>query len=281
MKFQIKSKVIIIPKDRCFLSRKELYQVEDNSENIMVPLDEPVSLTFHGDLVDFIKKDLREGRISVPFNKGTTVKHAIEALGIPHPEVDRIECDGHRVPFNYAIQSGDEIHVYPFTTGSLIIDLAQIRFVLDNHLGKLTDYLRLLGFDAVYAQDWPDSRIAQYAADQKRILLTRDRGLLKRKIVSLGRCIRADDPINQLQEVIDFYGLKPVVSPFRRCPRCNGSLRSVPKEQIADQLLPLTNKYYDEFTRCVECGQIYWKGSHYENMLKILAPFLEMHPEEI
>jgi len=254
--------------------------VENPSRNSGGTQNGLATLTFHGDLIDFLKKAHAEGCIAYPFTNLSTVKHIIETLGVPHPEVDRIERDGLLVSFNYEVQSGDDLHVYPFSAGSIKLSFNQIRFVLDNHLGKLTDYLRLLGFDAIYAQDWPDSLIAQCAAEENRILLTRDRGLLKRKIVTLGRCIRADEPIDQLNEVVDFFDIKQYISPFRRCPRCNGSLAPVPKQQILDNLQPLTRKYYDEFTRCGTCGQIYWKGSHYDKIQKMLAPFLSGSQEE-
>lgn len=254
--------------------------MENPSRNSGRPQNGLATLTFHGELIDFLKKAHAKGSILYPFNNPASVKHIVEALGVPHPEVDRIERNGFGIPFNYEVQSGDELHVYPFSAGSVKLVFDQICFILDNHLGKLTDYLRLLGFDAIYAKNWSDSKIAQCAADEKRILLTRDRGLLKRKIVTLGRCIRADEPIDQLNEVVQFYDLKSSISPFRRCPRCNGSLVPVPKLQILEYLQPLTRKYYTEFTQCGACGQIYWKGSHYDNMLKMLAPFLSSHQEE-
>jgi uncharacterized protein with PIN domain len=137
----------------------------------------------------------------------------------------------------------------------------------------LSDYLRLLGFDTLYDPDWEDQTIAEQAELQDRILLTRDRGLLKRKIIRLGYCVRSDLPREQVGEVIDHFGLAGVVRPFRRCVRCNGLLHSDPKEQIIDQLLPLTRLYYDEFMRCADCGQIYWKGSHYEHMQEFIHKF--------
>lgn len=232
-----------------------------------------IRLTFHGDLIDFLPKDGHPPSFEIEFSDKIAVKHIIESLGIPHPEVGAIVCSQQPVDLTYPVQDGDEINIFPHAPGSFSFDDAAPKFVLDNHLGKLTDYLRLLGFDVVYAQDWPDEAIAECANDQHRFLLTRDRGLLKRKIVSLGRCVRADDPIDQLSEVVNFFGLEPFITPFQRCPRCNGKLIPVDKGEIIDQLLPLTRKYYDEFTRCADCGQIYWKGSHYEHMQKLLAPY--------
>lgn len=232
-----------------------------------------IRLTFHGDLVYFLRKGIDSSSLEITFNHKTAIKHIIESLGIPHPEIHRIVCNRQDVDLSYPVQDGDEIQVFHNTPDDPRVVTNPPKFVLDNHLGKLTVYLRLLGFDAVYAQDWPDQAIAQCAQTEERILLTRDRGLLMRKIVEVGRCVRADDPLEQLAEVVVHFGLESAVTPFQRCPRCNDHLIPVAKEEIIDQLLPLTRKYYHEFTRCAACGQIYWKGSHYDHMLKLLAPY--------
>lgn len=232
-----------------------------------------ITLTFHGNLVDFLPRDKIHSSLQVTFTHKTAVKHIIESLGVPHPEIGRIECNHQRVDLMYSIQDQDAIDVYPHNPGDQRFESLPPRLVLDNHLGKLTDYLRLLGFDAVYARDWTDDVIAQFTFDENRILLTRDRGLLKRKIVKIGHCVRADIPAEQLAEVITLFNLEPLITPFQRCPRCNGKLKPVAKDQIIEELLPLTRKYYDEFSRCQSCGQIYWKGTHFENMQKLFAPY--------
>lgn len=231
-----------------------------------------ITLTFHGNLVDFLPRDKGSSTLQITFSHKTAVKHTIESLGVPHSEIGRIECNRQSVDLMYSIRDQDDIHVYPHSPGDQRFESGTPRFVLDNHLGKLTDYLRLLGFDIAYAQDWTDDVIAKCAYAENRILLTRDRGLLKRKIVHIGHCVRADIPADQLAEVITLFNLEPFITPFQRCPRCNGKLNPVDKDQIIEELLPLTRIYYDEFTRCQSCGQIYWKGSHFENMQKLLSP---------
>lgn len=230
-----------------------------------------VYIRFHGCLNDFLPAAQRERSILYTVREKTAVKHIIEALGVPHPEVGRVEVDGQPVPFTYHVQNGDDIHVYPFDLEHLEASAIDPRFVLDNHLGKLTHYLRLLGFDALYDPFWQDRDLALIANREDRILLTRDRGLLKRNLVRRGYCIRTHQPREQVLEVINRFNLKTLVKPFQRCPRCNGLLESVNKTEILDRLEPLTRLYYDEFDRCTQCRQIYWKGSHYERML----PFIE------
>lgn len=230
-----------------------------------------IYLRFHGCLNDFLPLTQREQTINYWVKEKTALKHIIESLGVPHPEVGYATVNGYPQPLTYHVQDGDDIHVHPFTLNGNDASTLDPRFVLDNHLGKLTHYLRLLGFDALYDPNWQDRDLALIANREDRILLTRDRGLLKRNLVRRGYCVRAHHPREQVFEIINRFNLKRLVNPFQRCPRCNGLLESVRKQDILDRLEPLTRLYYDEFDRCTQCGQIYWKGSHYERML----PFIE------
>lgn len=209
-----------------------------------------------------------------------TVKHLIEMLGVPHPEVDLILVNGQSVDFDYLVRGGDRVSVYPVFESVDIRGISKVRpeplrsprFVLDNHLGRLAGYLRLLGFDCLYRNDYQDRELAEISARQERILLTRDRGLLKRKIVTRGYLVRSDQPLKQAEEIIRRFDLASSVRPFTRCSRCNGRLISVEKSEVFDQLEPLTKKHYNQFTRCKECGQVYWRGSHFQKLEeKILA----------
>jgi hypothetical protein len=142
-------------------------------------------------------------------------------------------------------------------------------------LGRLTSYLRLLGFDALYQSRYDDVELAEIAHDEKRILLTRDRGLLKRRLVTYGYCVRSRDPREQLGAVLGRFGLWSQIQPWRRCLRCNFPLQAVAKEEIEHRLELRTRKYYDEFHICYECDQLYWKGSHYVRMQRFLDSFLD------
>lgn len=140
------------------------------------------------------------------------------------------------------------------------------RAVLDNHLGRLAAYLRMLGFDTLYRNDYSDEELAALLAEDSRILLTRDRRLLMRKVVRYGYCLRSLDPLEQLREVIRRFDLLRRKRPFHRCLRCNHPLERVEKSAILDRLEPKTKVYYEEFVRCPACDQIYWQGSHFERM---------------
>lgn len=146
--------------------------------------------------------------------------------------------------------------------------------MLDTHLGRLAAYLRMLGFDSVYSNSYDDESLARIAHDEKRVLLTRDRGLLKRSMVTYGYCVRHTRPRAQFVDTVRRYELADETQPWSRCVRCNGLLEPVDKSDILDQLEPKTKLYYDDFQRCTVCGQIYWRGSHHERMRNFLAGVL-------
>ncbi|MDF5729253.1 MAG: Mut7-C RNAse domain-containing protein [Rhizonema sp. PD38] len=233
---------------------------------------------FYAELNDFIPPPKRQVRIDHCFAERTSIKDMIESLGVPHPEVDCIEVNGKPVDFSYIVQDGDTINVFPIsatamTTPTMSVrpkPLRVIRFVLDIHLGKLMTSLRLLGFDTLYRNDYEDEELARISSTQERILLTRDKGLLMRSIVTYGYYVRNTDPQHQIVEVLRRFDLFKSVLPFKRCLRCNGLLEPVAKEFILDQLPENVQLHTNEFHRCQNCEQIYWKGSHYERLQQFI-----------
>lgn len=230
---------------------------------------------FYEELNDFLPSDKRKRTYPYRFHGKPSVKDAVEAEGVPHAEVDLILADGRSVDFGYHLQDGDRVAVYPVFE-SLDISplirlrekpLRQTRFILDAHLGKLARSLRMLGFDARYRNDLDDPEIIEIAAAEKRIILTRDIGILKRKAVTHGYWLRSSDPEEQVREVLKRLDLCGRIRPFRRCIRCNGVIEPVDKAAVQSRLQPRTDRYYDEFYRCADCGRIYWKGSHYQKMI--------------
>jgi uncharacterized protein with PIN domain len=234
---------------------------------------------FYAELNDFLPAVKRQVAFAHAFEGRVSIKHLIEALGVPHPEVELVLVNGRSVDFSYLVQDGDRISVYPVFESMDITPLVRVRpeplreprFVLDTHLGRLAAYLRMLGFDTVYRNDYADEELARISSQEGRILLTRDRGLLKRSEVTHGYCVRGTNPRQQMVEVLRRFDLFQAVKPFSRCMRCNGALEDVPKEAIVDRLPPLTQEYYDEFCVCSRCNRIYWQGSHYERMEKLVA----------
>lgn len=234
---------------------------------------ERATFRFYAELNDFLPPARRQVRFVHNFNGPASIKDRIEALGPPHPEVGLILVNGEPMGFDYLVQDGDQIAVYP-PFHSLPVAGPPLRpeppqparFILDAHLGKLTRLLRMLGFDARYRNDYDDAELVGIAAAENRILLTRDRGVLKRGGVVHGYCLRSLRPAVQVLEVVRRYDLADQITPFHRCMACNGRLEPVAKEEILDQLEPKTKRYYKEFQRCRVCGRIYWKGSHFEHM---------------
>lgn len=232
---------------------------------------------FFDSLNDFLPLQRKNVRFEYPFQENPSVKHLIEALGVPHTEVFQIVANQEPVDFSYLVKDGDRIEVYPTLAegengpGSLIPENHnEPGFILDNHLGRLAAYLRMLGFDVLYSNRYQDQELAEIANREMRILLTRDRHLLMRNAILYGYFIRSQDPKEQMLEVLHHYNLTGHIHPFRRCLRCNTPLTAIPKEEVLPLLEPLTQKYFNEFHICPNCHQIYWKGSHYERMLKLV-----------
>ena len=227
---------------------------------------------FYASLNDFLGSQQRHKCFVHRFKGNPSIKDTIEAIGVPHPEVELIIKNGEVVDFSEEVKHKDHWSIYPhffsldLSVQKLRPSLTIPRFVLDVHLGKLATKMRLLGFDALYANNYSDPELAELSDQQKRILLTRDISLLKRSIITYGYWIRSQNPQLQLQEVLNRFTLYPFISPFKRCLKCNGLIRIVNKAEIQEQLEPLTKKYYQEFYQCTSCAQIYWKGSHYAKL---------------
>ncbi|NPV87119.1 MAG: Mut7-C ubiquitin/RNAse domain-containing protein [Anaerolineae bacterium] len=237
-----------------------------------------VHIRFYAELNRLLPAEKRQREFVCWIGEGTTVKHLIESLGVPHTEVDLIVVNGVSVGFSFQPQDGDHISVYPEFESmdiSPIIHLRpkplrETRFVLDTHLGRLAAYLRMLGFDTLYRNDYKDEELARISCEEKRVLLTRDRGLLKRKMVSHGYYVRETSAHQQAVEVLRRFQLEGQIKPFERCLKCNGLMRQVDKGAIEGKLPANTRKYYDLFYTCNVCGQIYWKGTHYQRMKTLI-----------
>lgn len=238
-----------------------------------------ITIRFYQELNDFLQPKYRQLDYNHIINKGQTSKDLIESLGVPHTEVDLIRANGQSIDFGYQLQHGDRISVYPIC-GRLDITkvsklhpkpLSEIKFILDVHLSKLACYLRLLGYDTLHNNNYGDAEIAEISVQDNRIVLTRDIGLLKRSVINYGKFVRNIEPRKQLKEIAGWLDLSLSSAPFSRCIRCNGLLHKVSKRKIEEQIEPDTRMYYQEFWQCDLCRQIYWQGSHYRKMKKIVA----------
>jgi uncharacterized protein len=238
---------------------------------------------FYEELNDFLPPEKQKKAFPYSFNGTPSVKDAIEAIGIPHVEIELILINGISVDFSCKLHNEDKISVYPVFETLDITPLIRLRerplretrFVLDVHLGKLAKYLRLCGFDTFYKRNFSDFEIIELSALEKRIILTRDLGLLKNKKVTRGYWIRSQYLYAQMKEVFKRFDLSSQILPFTRCMECNGLLTSVPKNEIIDILLPETKEFYNNFLQCKDCMRIYWEGSHYERMKKFIDKLIK------
>jgi uncharacterized protein with PIN domain len=230
----------------------------------------------HAELNDFLPRAQKGQPIRQDFQGSPAVKHLIEALGIPHTEVQSLTIHGQPALITDQITEDAVIEIFP---PSKPVELGPNEptptFILDIHLGRLAAYLRMLGFDVLYEQNLEDAALALQSAAQNRILLTRDRRLLMRKAVERGYWVRSLEPEEQAVEVLRRFGLSERIHPFHRCLICNHPLEPVAKQEILHQLEPLTRQHFQEFHRCPACGQIYWKGSHYDRMQRLLNRLLQ------
>jgi uncharacterized protein with PIN domain len=144
------------------------------------------------------------------------------------------------------------------------------RFAVDVNLGRLARYLRLLGFDAISDGRLDDRDLAELAATEDRILLTRDRHLLKRSVVVHGYLVRTVMPTAQIVEVVRRFNLADRMDPFARCMECNGVIEEVAKREVDHLLEPLTREHFEEFRRCSECGRVFWRGSHFAQLATLI-----------
>ncbi len=244
----------------------------------MTPTPASAEFRFYEELNDFLPPERRRASFAYSVAGTRSVKDAIEAIGVPHTEVDLILVDGESVGFERVLRGGERVAVYPVFE---LLDIAplqhlrprplrQPRFVLDVHLGTLARHLRMAGFDCLYRNDCRDSEIITAAVAERRIILTRDKGLLKQRLVTRGYFVRANEPDAQLREVVRALQLEAGLLPFTRCRECNAELRGVAKAEVLSRLPEKVRAAYDRFQLCPVCGRIYWEGSHYLRLRRLL-----------
>lgn len=235
---------------------------------------------FYEELNDFLAPRLRKRSFEHEFDGTPSVKDRIEALGVPHTEVDLILVDGRSVGFDHRLRGGERVAVYPVFETFEIGDVTRLRprplreprFVLDVHLGRLAAYLRLLGFDSAYRNHADDETIIGLALADHRIVLTRDVGLLKDGRVTHGAFIHATRPLEQVREVVDRFQLGARLKPFSRCMKCNGALATVAGADLAPGEIPDDVRVrFGNLKRCRQCRRVFWPGSHFDRMRRRLA----------
>lgn len=234
---------------------------------------------FYEELNDFLAPPRRKRSFFYRFDGRPAVKDAIEALGVPHTEVDLVLIDGESVPFAHRLRGGERVAVYPVFERLDIAPLTRLRprplrtprFVADVHLGTLARHLRLLGFDTRYSNRAGDAELVRQSVGEKRTLLTRDVGLLKHKVLTHAHFVRATQPSEQLAEIVRALDLAGRARPFTRCMVCNGRLRRIARARVAARLPPRVRDSALAIARCASCERLYWPGTHYARLTGLVA----------
>ncbi|MBS0286246.1 MAG: Mut7-C ubiquitin/RNAse domain-containing protein [Proteobacteria bacterium] len=238
---------------------------------------------FYEELNDFLPQDKKKHEFPFEFSQGESVKTIIEKIGVPHTEVDLILINGISVDFTERLQNNDKVSVYPVFEALDISPVIKLRpkplritqFIADSHLGKLAKYLRMIGFDTLFDNHYLDEEIVRVAIQEHRIILTRDRNLLKNPQVSHGYYVREENPELQLKEIVKHFQLGGTLKPFSVCLECNGKIKPVSYDEIK-QFLPSNNKEeYKKPSQCANCNKVYWEGSHFLRMQQFIENLLK------
>lgn len=237
-----------------------------------------ITLVFADALQPFLPPAQRGGAWRVAIPPGASLKHVIEACGVPHTEVGAIRVNGRLAGFAERAADGDRIEVRSWSAADLqALDGLRrwpspeaMRFVADAHLGGLARRLRMAGFDTLFRNDFSDREIAALAAGEGRIVLTRDRGLLQHRAISHACYLHATATDAQFGELVTRLGLRPGFRPFSRCIECNAPLAVVDKAEVLGRLPPSVRAQHARFTRCTSCGRVFWEGSHWRRMGRML-----------
>ncbi|GAA3813646.1 Mut7-C RNAse domain-containing protein [Streptomyces phyllanthi] len=233
-----------------------------------------IHVEFAPELSLFVPHGRRTGTTKVVTDGASTLGHVVESLGVPLTEVGTLTADGREVPVSHIPVAGETVAVRPVARPQKVPG-APLRFLLDVHLGTLARRLRLLGVDTAYeSTDIGDPALASRSAAERRVMLSRDRGLLRRRELWAGAFVYSTRPEDQLHDVLDRFA--PELRPWTRCTACNGHLREAAKEDVADQLEGGTRRSYDVFAQCRDCGRAYWRGAHHEQLDAIVRQALSM-----
>ena len=237
-----------------------------------------VTFRFYEELNDFLAPERRRRDFTSACARAATTKHMVEALGVPHTEVELILVNGESAGFDRLLQQGDRVAVFPkFETLDVtpllrVRDrpLRVIRFVADAHLGGLARLLRMTGFDTLYENNFHDSEIELIAMREGRIVLTRDRELLKRREITHGCYLRALKPAQQLREIFGRLDLARNAKPFTLCLHCNTPLRAIDKALVLNRVPLVVRDRLERFSTCDSCQRVFWEGSHWQRMRELV-----------
>ena len=238
-----------------------------------------ITIRFYAELNDFLAAGLQKQDVPVDLAESLRVSGLITSLGVPVDSVDLILVNGHPAPLDFPLSDSDRVSVYPVFERLNIESVSRVTnsplrhpsFICDVHLGRLAKYLRMLGFDTLYKNDYDDNELVRLSNSEQRILLSRDKALIADRRLTRRYELISRDTFRQVREVLDSLDLKTAVSPMSRCLTCNGLVEPVSRSNVKDRVDETIFRAHREFTRCRECGKIFWKGSHFESMMGRIA----------
>ncbi|MGK7369795.1 MAG: Mut7-C RNAse domain-containing protein [Candidatus Halalkalibacterium sp. M3_1C_030] len=239
-----------------------------------------IRINILGSLTDFLSGESGDHcLLTVYFELNPSIKDLIEAEGIPHTAIFKITVNGIQKGLDYNVASGDKIEAFPFE----MVDTKKLdsvystpsAFIADGHLTKLGQNLRLLGLDTLIEKDTNDSEIIRRSNRQKRMIVTRDKNLLRHGSAKYGYWVRNEQPDRQLNEILSHFDLRDKLKPFSRCMTCNGLLEETTLSEVSDKVPPKVREWCSQFQRCRSCGKVYWKGSHYEKLKEKVEQLIE------
>lgn len=231
-----------------------------------------IHISFAPELGLFVAAPRRAGRTAVLTDGASTLGHVVESLGVPLTEAGTLLVDGRAVGTSHIPAHGEHVEVLGHERPQPVPG-APLRFLLDVHLGTLARRLRLLGVDAAYeSEDIGDPALAAWSAKEQRVMLSRDRGLLRRRELWAGAYVYSDRPDDQLRDVLERFA--PVLAPWTRCTACNGTLTDTDKDEVREHLEQGTQRTYDVFAQCTACRRVYWRGAHHARLEAIVEDAL-------
>jgi uncharacterized protein with PIN domain len=233
------------------------------------------SFRFEGELERFLPRARRGFALLHEYARAATLKQAIESLGVPHTEVGRLMVNGEGATLARTVRENDSVVAFPHEPGRGPFE-APLSFIADAHMGGLARMLRMLGFDTIYDNTLQDAAIVECAASERRVVLTRDRELLKCRDVLRGCYVHALKPEAQLREVAQRYPIAAHMHPFTLCLHCNLPLEPAAMHVVCERVPEPIRSQYDRFMHCPGCDRVFWEGSHWDRMRSVLAATLDV-----
>jgi len=238
-----------------------------------------ISVRWYGELNDNLPADERYVTSLHRIESNITVGKFASGFGNPFDCIDLVLVNGISVDSVYQLKDNDRIALFPVFESFDIASVTKVRehplrqpkFILDVHLGKLANHLRMLGFDSLYRNDYTVNLLCRISLQENRTLLSKNKSLIETESLTHAYLVKNKDPRIQLIEVLERFQLFALIAPFTRCIECNSTLQRVEMEGILFRIPAQVKEWCTEYQLCSECNRIYWKGSHYKKMLEFIS----------